>query len=599
MLSRRIILMLLAVAVIGSVLVGGMLRFIILPKFHKLEHKQAVHDMQSTKEVLARELDHLSSLCHDWAAWDDSYEFVQNRNEDFAESNLLYVSFEDNQLNTLFYVNDEGECVWGESYDLETGEPIELDILSEKGFPADHPWLMHEAQSSLSGLTQTSHGLMFLAAQPIVTSDLRGPARGTLFMGQLLTDDLMETMRRQTGTRFEFGETVPANEPIPLKVDAENAYTLLVNDTFPLLEPDVNIRLWFPMPRDIMMQGMQMLHWITSLTITLGLSFVLFLHWNFMRVVVEPVKKLKEHALAIAGSDSPLPPLYPDRNDEIGVLSNTLDDMVERLFHTRSDMLEMSFHSGQSEMASTFLHNVRNSLSPLAVHIEMLRSEIRRFAPDKLKHVKDQLASADTPDNVRCDLLEWLELYTQQCSESIEKMKHYVESIEKMQRSLEMQLSIQERWTGAEPVLESITLQQLAADLSRHIQATRSQRLTLETGGDEQAMFRVNRVTLLMLLARLAALLQDEDDQYNMSTSMRILLDTTEQPAHLHVLCTSRTAFSNGVSLEDFFAREESDMVRNEWHWIGNTIHQFEGTIDSSQDGRSMGIHIPVLLHER
>ncbi len=82
----------LAVAVAVLLLLGdhALRRLVILPNFLELEDAQATTDVSRCVDAIRRAGFHLATLASDWAMWDDTYRFVQDRNQAFIESNLQW-----------------------------------------------------------------------------------------------------------------------------------------------------------------------------------------------------------------------------------------------------------------------------------------------------------------------------------------------------------------------------------------------------------------------------------------------------------------------------------------------------------------------------
>ena len=80
----------------------GIQHYIIYPSFVQLEQDEAVKDSKRLTEAIKREIHHLDGLCHDWAAWDDTYDYVVTPNEEYSESNLKLSTFTDNALNLIY-----------------------------------------------------------------------------------------------------------------------------------------------------------------------------------------------------------------------------------------------------------------------------------------------------------------------------------------------------------------------------------------------------------------------------------------------------------------------------------------------------------------
>ena len=64
-------------------------RFVIYPSFLDLERHEAGENLQRIFHSISREVYHLERLCRDWSNWDDSYDFISSRSEDFISSNLI------------------------------------------------------------------------------------------------------------------------------------------------------------------------------------------------------------------------------------------------------------------------------------------------------------------------------------------------------------------------------------------------------------------------------------------------------------------------------------------------------------------------------
>ena len=114
------------------VLIGGMTvgllaivyaisAFLFLGRFARLERREALRGLEQARNALANELDEMSVFNHDWAAWDDTYAFVQDANPEYLESNLMDETFTGARLNLMMFLNREGKPVFAKSYDWRGG----------------------------------------------------------------------------------------------------------------------------------------------------------------------------------------------------------------------------------------------------------------------------------------------------------------------------------------------------------------------------------------------------------------------------------------------------------------------------------------------
>ena len=81
--------------IIGVTLVGLIVllyfisQTILLSSYAQLEERGVRQNVERVQAALLDELATLNSTAGDWAPWDDTYAFVEDRNEQYIESNLL------------------------------------------------------------------------------------------------------------------------------------------------------------------------------------------------------------------------------------------------------------------------------------------------------------------------------------------------------------------------------------------------------------------------------------------------------------------------------------------------------------------------------
>ncbi|TKB11382.1 CHASE4 domain-containing protein [Desulforhopalus sp. IMCC35007] len=201
----RVVLSLLLLVLIYSVANYFMIKWIVTPKHAQVERALINKEMARFVEALLRETEVLANVAHDWAAWDDTYKFIKDRNPEYITSNLLDSTLIDSGFNVLFIFRLDGSLAWSRALDLETRQPIQLEELPPTGLPPTHPLLRHkEVNSAVIGLQKTTRGVMLIASHPIVSSENMGPIVGTLMFGRLLTERVITKLREQTKVNCRF-----------------------------------------------------------------------------------------------------------------------------------------------------------------------------------------------------------------------------------------------------------------------------------------------------------------------------------------------------------------------------------------------------------
>jgi PAS domain S-box-containing protein len=351
-LKARIALILLVILLIHTALDYGIQHFVLMPSFTRLERKDACDDMYRCIRVIDSEVRHLETLCVDWASWDDTYKFVQDKNAEYIASNLHPSTFSDNKLNVLYICDISGRVVWGQTRILtrDGSEVIDVSQFPAHELGPDSPLLGGGLTGGLSGIYVTQEGPMLVAVRPIITSDRKGPVRGSLIMGRLLDKRFIDALSHQTQVAFKIepiegaavGRCVPdsARECNPGKPccrvqefdrDTLRGYVVLqdIND-----EPRLLIST--NMPREISAIGRDSAWYATASSMAAAVLLTLALVVLLQKAVLKPVAELTSHVTDIGRSEDLTSQIGSRRRDEIGTLSREFDHMVARLH----DLLE-------------------------------------------------------------------------------------------------------------------------------------------------------------------------------------------------------------------------------------------------------------------
>jgi PAS domain S-box-containing protein len=181
--------LLLISAALGALLILLLIaaRLVLLPSFVELEEKEARANAERAVNAFAEESSSLTSMAVDYAGWDDSYRFVVSKNEEYIRKNLDDPFFLKFRVNLVVYVNNRGEWVYYRCYDLEKKRSAPLPESLRSILVRGSPLLRHaDVESKHEGILALPEGLILLSSLPILTSEFRGPIRGTLLLGRFL-----------------------------------------------------------------------------------------------------------------------------------------------------------------------------------------------------------------------------------------------------------------------------------------------------------------------------------------------------------------------------------------------------------------------------
>lgn len=193
--------------------------WLFFDSFSKLETKSMLTEVTRAKESIQIELDHIDNITSDYSCWDEAYLFVQNKNLQFAVSNLADPAFSKLRLNLIAYFSDDGKMVFGKLIDYRNNKVLQMSTNLRQSLSPGAPLLTHNStETALKGFLSTSEGLLMVVSRPVLTSQGSGPSNGTIVMGRFL--DAAEI--KDIGTRTQRSLTVltPDSPEISKRADS-------------------------------------------------------------------------------------------------------------------------------------------------------------------------------------------------------------------------------------------------------------------------------------------------------------------------------------------------------------------------------------------
>lgn len=165
----------------------------ILQEFRALGKESMSRDLGRLSQALQVTVDQLDRSNLDWSAWDDTYDFIETSNPEYAESNLVTTTLDSTgmRINFLIYVNLAGDIVEERGFDHRKGEsaPVPSVIYTL----VDSMRLSIADVKPTKGLIGTTDGLFLLTSRAILTSEIKGPPKGRLVISRRF--DQIETER--------------------------------------------------------------------------------------------------------------------------------------------------------------------------------------------------------------------------------------------------------------------------------------------------------------------------------------------------------------------------------------------------------------------
>lgn len=186
---KRILLIALITAFLAAGLLYVLTSTLILRDYKDLEREEIQRNLQRVEDALKKDIEYLDNVSADWAYWSDTYDFIQDQNPDYAESNLSASTMVYLDMDLLLMVDSRLQHVFHLAINPTTREEIPLpnDILKLIESGSAQPDA-HMPESVRSGIVMTSQGSILISARYILRSDSSGPPQGVLLFGRYLNE---------------------------------------------------------------------------------------------------------------------------------------------------------------------------------------------------------------------------------------------------------------------------------------------------------------------------------------------------------------------------------------------------------------------------
>ncbi len=338
----------------------GIHQYVILPGFKSLEAKEAIKDMRYCIRAVQNEIHQIDTLCHDWAAWDDLYSFMESPSSQFIKTNLNMDTMVNNGLNLACITDIRNRTLFCEGWDLDTGNKKTLPglpghLMFKANLPdPSSPPKKGLATLKISGFHMGDQGMMLVSSRPIITSENQGPVRGTLVLGRLLNQAFMAQIREQTRVNFKIMETKDeqlTNKEIEIskKLESETVYVIKKNQGNKLLayslfpnKGDGHILIRAELERPIMEQGIAIFTYSVLMFFILGLLMALLVMVVFKKIIIAPITALTGHALEVSKSGDLSARILLPQNDEFGLLAREINRMLRLMEQQTTELAGMN-----------------------------------------------------------------------------------------------------------------------------------------------------------------------------------------------------------------------------------------------------------------
>ncbi|MCH8550835.1 MAG: diguanylate cyclase [Natronospirillum sp.] len=325
---------------------------LVATEFNRLEETQAV---ANTNRVLQRFdilLETIDFTVYDWSAWSDTYQFAEDRNQGYIDSNLYPATFENYGTDVVAFVDLDLNVLWARVFDFSPGAPqmdltdAHLDDLLQHiadFVPRISPDVPMDERYH-SGLFQLNEMPVMFSMRPIVQSSSIGVANGYLLLGTTINPTLVEAFSWQVSVDFEIGPLVShaaLTENAGFLIERPNRELLVASEPY-LSGHEGGFIVTTYLPRDITLSGAQTLQQVITAFVLVCLLAALVTWWVLRRHLVTPLQSLTSEIQQITSTGNYAKQSTLQSNDEIGQLAGNFNNLLRTVDKKHQELSELN-----------------------------------------------------------------------------------------------------------------------------------------------------------------------------------------------------------------------------------------------------------------
>jgi diguanylate cyclase (GGDEF)-like protein len=168
----------------------------------KEKEQRIVKNFQALDYMLEKEENNLQNLLVDWGQWDDTYDFINQLNQEYIDSNLSEDTIRDLNLQNVIYLNNDREIVYSQEIGMQEDDSkaiVEKLLLNDENF--------NKTNTKRTGLLFSKGKVYIVGTLPITSSDKQAQSNGTIIMTREINDELLNYIEKIVPVKLMFRET--------------------------------------------------------------------------------------------------------------------------------------------------------------------------------------------------------------------------------------------------------------------------------------------------------------------------------------------------------------------------------------------------------
>ncbi|AUN02010.1 bifunctional diguanylate cyclase/phosphodiesterase [Clostridium botulinum] len=338
-LYKKSLTIILLIFLVSIIITGIFSKTYIIKKFNNIEIKYNVYKTEHLLKLINKDIQNTYNLNKDYAMWDDTYKFINDKNNNYIETILKESSiFKKFNIDLILFVNKNNDVVFEQYYNknekLNKKNINYLSSIATSNIKNTHP---------IKGLTKFDDSLFLITSSPITDSLNSKTPNGAMIFIKFLTK---ENINKIYGNNTNF-QIIDYKNLYPVIYKKNNIFMIEHNDhlleSYGLIKDIFNnnaFMLKLNINRDIYFTAKENIKFFIFVIFILGIFMSILLIKILNELVLKRVHSIEKTLNYVAKTADLSVRLNTTGNDEITNLNKNFNNMFDMLETSKEKIIE-------------------------------------------------------------------------------------------------------------------------------------------------------------------------------------------------------------------------------------------------------------------